>query len=107
MPAKKDRLLTAKQAAELLGISASAVHKGKCGTAVLTRVKLSPKCHRWSEREVLEFLQRQLELARAEKSEPVTQQTAKVIQLRRTVKPALTWQEIDDVYQEVLNRGTK
>jgi len=92
-----DKLLTAKQAAELLGLSASAVYQGKCGTAELTRVKLSPKVIRWSRNEVLAFLTRRLELAKAAQHKPSVQSSSNVIRLK--FRDPLTATEIDDVVQ--------
>lgn len=94
---KTDKLLTAKQAGEILGLSASALYQGKGGTGQLTRLKLSRKVIRWSQNEVLEFIQLRLALARAEqRSEYVPEPRAKVLKIRGQ-KPSLTKQEIDEI----------
>ncbi|HMV86809.1 MAG TPA: hypothetical protein PLD20_17925 [Blastocatellia bacterium] len=104
----EDKLISAKKVAELLGISVSAVHQGKAGTAALTRIKLSQRCVRWSESEVLKFIQRRLELARSERFRLSTETPRKIIELNRKKRASggLTKEEIDSIIESV-KRTTK
>lgn len=47
-----DRLLRAKDAAALLGISVDSLLRGECGTKNLNRIQLAPRVIRWSHDDV-------------------------------------------------------
>lgn len=66
--AESDRWLTAAQVGKLIGFSADQVWKGEGALAELTPIRIGKRSVRYSEREVLEWMQRQYNKAKAEHS---------------------------------------
>lgn len=94
-----DRLLTAKEVGELLGLTAEAVYQGKGAAAELTPITFSKRCVRWSNNELQAMIRRRL--AEAKQASPAEPQT-NVFKLQRAKNhEALTRKEIEEIILKV------
>jgi len=61
---KNDQLITAKQVAEMAGLSERTIYAGKAGTESLVRIKVGKRGVRWSQRDVQEWIRERIKAAR-------------------------------------------
>lgn len=67
-----DRFLTAKEVSELIGFSVKAIWKGEGALATLTPIKIGKRSVRYSQSQVLEWMEAQKKQAEERRSVPAT-----------------------------------